>query len=179
MYVFTQQCKNSSVLTTSCSVTGNPEIEWTYRNSTPATNMLTHKPKKVHQQGWKQVYDNILPYTNPLAPGQCCPEPNHRTLIHHKAVGCLTIMLLTFCFCSKIVRFRSLPTPPMPTCSISAALQWGKASPTSESGITICCVKWQVGVFIELDYCIICTFVYFRWWKNSQICCLSYAHSLI
>lgn len=78
---------------TSVSLTGNPGIEWTYCNSTPATNTLTHthKYKKEQQQGEKQFYDNILPSANPLAPGSSDPGPDHSILTYSMKLSVVSL----------------------------------------------------------------------------------------
>ncbi len=71
---------------TSASLTGNPGIEWTYCNGTPATNTLTHTHRSIKQSNnsmrEKQVYVNISPSASPLALGSAGPGPDHSVLTY-------------------------------------------------------------------------------------------------
>lgn len=76
----------NSMFATSASLTGNPGIEWTYCNGTPATNTLTHTHRSIKQSNnsmrEKQVYDNISPSASPLALGSTGPGPDHSVLTY-------------------------------------------------------------------------------------------------
>lgn len=113
-----QHLEQPLVFATGFSVTGNPGIEWTYCNSTPATNTLTYTYKraqrheKEQQQGGKQVYDNILPPANPLASVQHCPEPNRRVLTYNMKLSAVYALLLITHSGSVIGRIRAQTAPP-------------------------------------------------------------------
>lgn len=73
---------------TSASLTGNPGIEWTYCNSTPATKTLTHTHRRVEKKeqqlcAWKtSLWQHFTIRRSPLALGSTGPGPNHRVLTY-------------------------------------------------------------------------------------------------
>lgn len=146
-------------LTTSCSVTGNLEIEWTYRNSELATNMRSHNTSiksattgfktslwlhfATHKTSWLQASVAQGQTTVSWHPAQGFWLPHH--YITH-------LLFLLWDWWIQKLTSSSL------THLWHISLQgWvGKSSPTHESGITISFVQWQVETFTKLATCIIC-----------------------
>lgn len=155
-----QHLEQPRVFATGFSVTGNPGIEWTYCNSTPATNTLTHTHKGTKKSNNREENKFMTTFCHHTLWPQSSTAQSQTAESWHTTWSCLLSM---HCYSLPILALwleelghRQLLLR-APTCGIS----------TSRAGAGLDQISWlrhyvhsqcQVETSVGFDGCIICKF---------------------